>query len=378
MIWLRLTVGVEEEFLLADPVSGATAAGADKLLLRAAEHPFHASGGRYHRELLACQVEAATGVCGPLDDVSRQLRGARESLGAAADGAGLLLVSAGTPVLPGRVPVSGGDERYDAIAAMYAGVAADYQVCGCHVHVGVDDREAAVAVVNHLRPWLPTLLALSANSPYGHGRDSGYASWRMIEQARFPGAGVPPVFASAAELDRSVARLVDCGVIADPAMSFWLARPSPRYPTVEVRAADAVATAEEAVLQAAVTRGLVRAALDDLASGREAPPVDPGVCAAAVWNAARHGLEGPGVHPFEERQVPVSRLLDELMHHIGPALEDAGDLEAVQSLLAWLSRAGSGARRQRAAASGGPRAVVGMLARQTTGTRERIGRPHER
>ncbi|XVQ09932.1 carboxylate-amine ligase [Spirillospora sp. CA-255316] len=362
-----LSVGVEEEFLLADPVSGATVASAEKLLVRAGEHAFQAAGGRYHRELLASQVEAATGVCRTLADLRRQIRDARSALGAAAAEEGMLLLSSGTPVLHGPVPVSENDHRYRAIAALYASVVTGYQACGCHVHTGVDDRDTAVAVLAHLRPWLPALLALSANSPYDHGRDSGHASWRMVEQSRFPGSGVPPAFASAADYDRGVDRLVDCGVIADPAMSFWLARLSPRYPTVEVRAADAVATAGEAVLQAALTRALVAAALADLDAGREAPPVDPGVSAAAVWTAARYGLEGPAIHPFEERRVPVDVLLDGLMRRASPALEETGDLAAAEAMLARLRRAGSGARRQReAAATGGLQAVVDLLARQTT------------
>jgi carboxylate-amine ligase len=361
-------MGVEEEFLLADPASGTTVPAAGKLLTRAGEHPLQDDGGRYHSELLSSQVEAATGVCGRLDDLRRHIRDARCALAEAAGRESLLLLSTGTPVLPGPVPVNEEDEHYQAISRMYAGMVADYQVCGCHVHVGVGDRETAVAVVNHLRPWLPSLLALSANSPYDRGRDSGYASWRMIEQSRFPGSGVPPVLASAADHDREVARLVDCGVLADPAQTFWLARPSPRLPTVEVRTADAVTDAAEAVLQAALTRALVRTALDDLAAGREARPVDPAVCATAVWNAARYSLEGPAVHPFEERRVPARRLLGALVRRVAPALEEAGDLAETTNLLAERARTGSGAWRQRrAAAHGGPHAVIAMLARRTTG-----------
>ncbi|WP_395103500.1 glutamate--cysteine ligase [Actinomadura sp. SCN-SB] len=361
----RLTMGVEEEFLLADPVSGTTVPAAGKLLARVGEHPHQ--GGCYHRELLTSQVEAATGVCGSLDELRRHIRDARDALAEAAAGEGLLLLSAGTPVLPGAVPVSDEGPHYRAVSGIYSGMVADYQVCGCHVHVGVDDRETAVAVVNHLRPWLPSLLALSANSPYAQGRDSGYASWRMIEQSRFPGSGVPPALTDAAHHDREVARLVDCGVLADHTQSFWLARPSPRLRTVEVRAADAVLGAEEAVLQAALTRALVRTALSDLDRGREARPVDGALCAAAVWNAARYGLEGPAVDPFEERQVHARRLLDDLMRHVAPALEEAGDLAETSALLAGVARTGSGAARQRReAALGGPPAVIAMLARRTS------------
>jgi carboxylate-amine ligase len=250
--------------------------------------------------------------------------------------------------------------------AAYGDVMEGYQACGCHVHVGVPDRETAVAVVNDLRPWLAVLLALSANSPFDQGRLTGYADRRMVQILRFPGAGVPPFAASAAEHDERVAALVEAGVLVDEAMTFWMARPSPRWPTVEVRVADTAATADEAVLHAALVRGLVRTALSDLADGREAPRVDDAVCAAALWSAARHGMNGPVLDPFARRAVPAWRLLDDLLARIRPALADLGDLDTVVALTEGLRRAGTGADRQRRAADrGDARALVDMLAGQT-------------
>ncbi|WP_233358689.1 carboxylate-amine ligase [Thermomonospora amylolytica] len=357
------TMGVEEEFLLVDPVNGRTAPKAPQVLARAGGRPAHSPGAGFHAELLQTQVEAVTGVCTGLDDLRRQLREGRSRLAGAAMAEGLRLVSTGTPVVACPDPPFTEGERFARIADMYAGVVAGYQSCGCHVHVGVEDRETAVAVVNHLRPWLPALLALSVNSPFDRGRDTGYASWRMLEQARFPGSGVPPWFSDAADHDRRVERLVEAGVLADPAMTFWLARPSPRLPTVEVRTADAAATVDEAVLQAALTRALVRRALDDLAAGREAPRVDDQVCAAAVWSAARYGLDGPGVDPVREVRVPAARPVADLVAHVRPHLEDTGDLAEVRSVLDMLRRAGTGAARQRRA--GSAEAAVAMLITQT-------------
>jgi len=220
--------------------------------------------------------------------------------------------------------------------------------------------------VNHLRPWLPVLLALSANSPFDRGRDTGYAARRAVEMSRFPGAGVPPWSASAAEWDARVAALVEAGVLVDGAMTFWLARPSPRWPTVEVRAADAAATADEALLQAALVRGLVGAALADLEAGREAPRADAQMCAAALWNAARHGLDRTLTDPVARRPVPAWRRVDDLVARAAPALAATGDLDTVLTLLEAVRRAGTGADRQRRAARrGGPRAAVDLLARQT-------------
>lgn len=360
-----VTVGVEEEFLLLETASGEPVPYAGKILSAVGTHPWQRAGGGFHRELFQTQVEAATGICTSLSGLREQLQDARVRLAAAARDEGLTLVSSGTPVVCRASPALSPGERFERIAGMYRGVVADYQSCGCHVHVGVEDRELAVAVLNHLRPWLPTLLALSANSPFDRGGDSGYASWRMVEQSRFPGSGVPPWFGSAAAYDRQVERLVEGGVLVDGAMSFWLARLGSGLPTVEVRAADAVGTADEAILQAALTRALVKTATTALDAGREALMTDDQLCAAAVWNAARHGLDGPGVDLFEERAVPAVQLLDRLLDHVAQALEDSGDRAEVEALVAEVTRSGTGAARQRRAAARGPGAVLDLLAQQT-------------
>lgn len=362
------TVGVEEEFLLVDAASRDVVARASATLRRARQGAPLAAGAALQPELAGTQVEAATGVCTDLDDLRVQLGLGRRRLAEAAAAEGARLISTGTPVLPDSRPVVGAvgeSSRYQRIADTYAGAIPDYQACGCHVHVGVPDRDTAVAVVNHLRPWLPTLLALSVNSPFDYGRDSGYGSWRIVSLSRFPTAGVPPWYADAAAYDEQLGRLVESGMLVDTSMTFWLARPSYRLPTVEVRAADAATTVGEAVLHAGLTRALVRSALADLDRGQEATPVPDPLLAAALWSASRYGLQGPGVDPFEERRVSATTLLRELLAWVAPELEETGDLGTVRRLLADVLREGTGATRQRRAATGGPAAVVDMLAEQT-------------
>lgn len=361
---LGVTLGVEEEFLLVDAESRRPVGRADDVLATAsAQCP---AGTELHRELLTSQVEAASGVSTEIDGLAGQVTRARQTLARAAAEHGLLLVSTGTPPLPAAEPLITSGPRFARIAEMYATVATTYEVCGCHVHVGVADRHTAVAVMNHLRPWLPTLLAISANSPFSRERDSGFASWRMMEQARFPGAGVPPWFADAAAYDREVERLADCGVIVDSGMSFWLIRPSRHLPTVEFRVADALATTGETVLQAALSRALVGTALAELAAGREGPRIDDQTCAAAVWSAARYGLAGPAVDPLQGRTIPAVDRVEELVRRVRPSLEQRGDLGFVRQELAKLYRHGTGAARQLKAAAEGLGAVVDLLATGAT------------
>lgn len=321
-------------------------------------------GASLQRELRATQVEAATGICTDAAGLREHLARGRRFLREAASLHGAAIAASGTAVLSGPATLGGNDGRFGEIDELYRGMVADYEACGCHVHVGVPDRETAVAVVNHLRPWLPVLLALSVNSPFDHGRDTGYGSWRIVQQSRFPGAGIPPYFADLTAYDAEVGRLVDCGALVDESMSFWLVRPSKRLPTIEFRVADTALTVDEAVLQALLSRALVRRALADVERGVPAPRLSAQVAAAAVWTAARDGLEGAAVDPILVRQVPASQRVDALLEHVGEALAETGDLEFVRGQVDRLLHGGTGAHRQRHAVAAGLPALLTMLTAQ--------------
>lgn len=382
------TVGVEEEFLLVDPETGHTVPAADDVLARIPaagdEHRADDSGPAWHPELKASQVESATGICTTSVALHEQLLEGRRRLAVAAADEGLLLAAAGTPAVAGPSVPLGSDPQYTELDGLYRGLIGDYEGCGCHVHVGVPDREHAVVAVNHLRAWLPTLLALSANSPYDRGHDTGYASWRTMQHARFPTAGIPPRFADVAEHDAAVERLVGSGALAAKYTTFWLARPSPALPTVEVRVADTAITPDEALLQAMLVRGLVDTALDNTALEDPAPEdtaledparddpalrdgavQDDAVLSAAVWAAARHGLAGRGVDPWTGRARPATELVTALLEHVRPALTASGDLDRVETILRRVLDDGTGAQRQRRAASGGIWKAMLSVAEQT-------------
>ncbi|MEU0796765.1 glutamate--cysteine ligase [Amycolatopsis sp. NPDC005961] len=357
------TVGVEEEFLIVDAATRRPASRATAILARLPDD------GTFVPELYQSQVEAVTGVHTDLRDVGRALRVQRAVLAGAAQEEDALVVPLGTPPLAGDRPRLTGSPRHHAIGDTYRGVLAGYETCGCHVHVGVPDRAHAVAVVDHLRPRLPTLLALSGNSAVHHGQHTGHQSWRVIQQAPLPGGGIPPRFGDLGAYERCLGRLVDSGVLVDDRMTFWAARPSAAHPTVEVRIADVARTVDEALLQVALTRALVRTALADLGRGVEAPDVDGQLAAAALWTAARHGIHGPGVDPLTGRRVPATALLHELVNHVRPALAAAGDEAVTQALLRRVVAGETGAERQIRVARDGPGAIVddAALARLSPG-----------
>ncbi|HEU5474922.1 MAG TPA: glutamate--cysteine ligase [Actinophytocola sp.] len=349
------TLGVEEEYLLVDettklpvPVGSTTVA--------------ELSDVDFHREFSQAQTEFATPVCTGLDDLRQQLLRGRRTLAKAARHHGAMLVATGAPPLgrPGPPPVTG-KPRYQRMVELYGALTDDQGMCGCHVHIGVPDLEHAVRASNHLRPWLPALLVLGANSPFFDGRDTGHASWRTNVWARWPVAAVPPHFRCADEYDALVSRLVAAEVILDDSMVYWYIRPSRHAPTVEVRVADVSATVEEAVLQAALTRALVTTALEE---ERPSPGVPDVVLRAACWRAALVGLEGRCLDPFTASAAPGWDLVDTLLAHVRPVLSASGDLDMVMSCLSWLRAHGGGATRQRAAlrTHGDLRAVVDILA----------------
>jgi glutamate---cysteine ligase / carboxylate-amine ligase len=338
-----LTVGVEEEFLLADPAGHLALAGPE--VVRAAREP----QGELQLELATCQVESATGVCRGAGELITQLDGLRAGLAAEAGRRGLRVVASGTPLLAERDnPEITPTPRYHRMAERFGAITHTATTCGCHVHVAVPGAETAVVVSNHLRPWLPVLLAMTANSPYYDGEDTRYSSWRHVLWSRWPSAGPPPVFSSLDHYESSVEALLRSGAMLDRGMIYWDIRLSDKQPTLECRISDVAATTREAALLAVLTRGLVGTALDDLAASPPQPPAE--VLRANLWRAARDGITGSCLHPATGEVVPVFRLLRELSETVRPALrETPGDAEFVAEMLDELEKAGGGAARQRAA-----------------------------
>ncbi|MFI6412513.1 glutamate--cysteine ligase [Streptomyces sp. NPDC050585] len=354
----EVTLGVEEEFLLVDPVHGAPVGGAGDVLdaergLRGPDGG-PAPGRGLQRELLASMVETATGVCTGLAELRAELTAARARLDGAARKAGLRPLASGTAPMAAPARAVTPTRHYRQMARLYGRLTDETETCGCHVHVGVPDRESAVAVLNHLRPWLPVLLALSANSPYHRGADTGHASWRVLALSRWPTHQIPPRFASAAQYDRTVAALRRSGVLPSRAgNAYWWARPSHHLPTVEVRVADVTPTVDEAVLQAGLTRALVTCALHAVVRGRPAPRLPDHAAGAALWTAARYGVSGPALHPETGERVPAAEAVRALLRRVRPALEASGDEAEVRELAERVLARGSGADRQRRRAAPG-------------------------
>jgi carboxylate-amine ligase len=352
------TVGVEEEFLLVDPVTGVAVNRAAEVVAVARE----AFGLELEHELTWTQVEINTSVCGDAEQARRELRGLRRAVGKAAREAGCRAIAVGAPPVGDTEGVITDRVRYRLIADEFGALATRQLICGCHVHVAVPDRETAVQVSNHARPWLPVLGAVTANSPFSRGVDTGFASWRSMVWSQWPVAGPPPFFTSWQHYQAVCDMVLEAGTALDPAMVYWDVRPSSRWPTVEVRVADVAADVDDAVLLAALVRALVANAVMDVERGVPPVPVPVETLRQACWRAARDGLAGSALDVLSGRLVPLRQQLDGLVNRLRPVLQANGDLPLVEHGLRVLDRDGCGADRQRRAfREGGVEAVLDLL-----------------
>jgi glutamate---cysteine ligase / carboxylate-amine ligase len=333
------TLGVEEEFLLVDPTTGQPQAVGQALLAMSTE-------GELTGELQQEQLETATKPCRTLDELSAQIRSARSTAAAAATDVGAALVPLATSPLPAE-PTIMPSRRYAEMARRFGLTVAEQLICGCHVHVAVDSPDEGVAVLDRIRPWLAPLLALSANSPFWNGEDSGYRSYRAQVWQRWPSSGPYTPFGSAAAYRAFVDTALGTETLLDEGMVYLDSRLSRHFPTVEVRVADVCLVPDDAVLVAGLTRALVQTAADAAAAGVAPDPVRTEVLRLAGWRASRSGLEGDLLDPHTWRPAAAPRVLDALVAHVAPALEQAGDLRLVRELLDAVLHRGTGARHQR-------------------------------
>ncbi|MFG2060960.1 glutamate--cysteine ligase [Micromonospora sp. NPDC048871] len=340
--------GVEEEFFVVDADRGAVVPEAATVIDRARP----VLGTRVGGEITKLHVETRTDPCLRLADLGAQLAEGRWAVQSAARSAGLRVIASGSPVLGDVVPppITEGP-RQDRGNATFRGLHDDLAICAVHVHVEEPDRDRAVLIGNHLRPHLPVLLALTANSPYWCERDTGYASWRSLTWGRWPVAGPPPYLTSAQQYDRHIDMLLEAGALVDHGTIFWDLRLSVNQPTLEVRVADMPVTAGESEALAALVRALVVVAGQAVDTGDEGPQPAAELLRLAYWRAARDGMGGQGVEVATGRLLPAATLAQRLVELAGPALEEAGDRQRVQQWLAWLGTEGDGATRQRAVAA---------------------------
>jgi carboxylate-amine ligase len=313
------SVGVEEEIMLLDSETFELVPASAELIEEAGE----VDHGRLKTELFASVVELTTDPCDTVADAEAALRMLRSRAHVAAVGLGLSLGAAGThpTAVPARQEIAD-DERYRKFV-QYAGVSAKRQgVNGLHVHVEMPSAEVCFAALEGALPWLPVVLAMSANSPYLAGQETGLASNRAEILAQLPRSGAPPAFGSFEGWERFVGRFVAAGLAEDYTRFWWDIRPHPRFGTLEVRMPDQPTALERTVAFVALLQALCAHF-----AGSDGATADRGVYQQNRWAALRFGAEAELLHPLEDRTATVAELGRELLERIAPI---AAELETAE------------------------------------------------
>jgi glutamate---cysteine ligase / carboxylate-amine ligase len=337
------TLGAEEEFHLVDLKTRRLTARAPELLTKLTE--------QYVAELQRCVIETNTRVVDSLDGLRDELLSHRRVLVETAAELGIGVVAAGAVPLavPAEMQVTR-TPRYRRMLANYQLLAREQLICGTQIHVGVDDRDEAVAVGHRVAAYLPTLLAMSASSPFASdGSDTGYSSMRTLVWQRWPTTGLAAPVQSAAEYDRLVRDLVASGVISDAGMVYFDVRPSNSAPTLELRLCDSCPSVDIIVLIAGLFRALVEREAEARRAGVPAIILSPAMGRAALWRAARSGLEDELVDVTVPASRPAAEVVTELVDLLRPQLENSGDWGIVSELARQALIAGTSSARQRRA-----------------------------
>jgi carboxylate-amine ligase len=350
------SLGVEEEVMILDAETHALRPGVESLVAWAEGR---ALPGVLKMELLASMVELATGVCASPQEALAALRELRAAAHEGARENGLLVAAAGTH--PFSIPEQqdiAPDPRYREFVA-YAGISARRQaVCGLHVHVGMPGPEECMHALEGVLPWLPVVLALSANSPYLAGEETGLSSKRAEVLAELPRAAAPPAFGSYADWEAFVERFVRLGLADSYTRFWWDIRPHPTFGTLEIRAPDQPTSVELSGAFAALLQALCVTVLD----GPPPQPANRGDYAQNRWAAFRFGPRAELIHPDRERLVPVPELARDLLAFVEPAVRDLGTVELIRRL---DPKRCEGDRQLELGRSHGLRAVAADVAKRT-------------
>ncbi len=338
-----LTIGIEEEYQTVDPVTRDLRSHIDteilskgkKLLKEAVKAEMHQS-----------VVEVGTGVCHDIKEASKELKCLRTEIANLAKQNGLGLASAGThPFADWRHQEIYPDKRYEVIVEDLKMVARANLIFGLHVHIGVEDREVAIHLMNAARYFLPHILALSTNSPFWQGMDTGLKSYRCKVFDKFPRTNIPDYFPSWGEYDRFVNLLIRTGCIDNAKKIWWDLRPHPNFPTLEFRICDVPMRADESIAIAALIQATIAKLYKLHAANQGFRLYRRALIMENKWRALRYGLDGKMIDFGREEEVPVRDLIYEYLAFVDDVVDELGSRDEVNYIHRILEH-GTGADRQ--------------------------------
>jgi carboxylate-amine ligase len=339
----RLTLGLEEEYLLVDLETREVAADPPPEMLAECQARIP---DLVKPEFLTSQIEVATPICRTCKEARGELAWLRQTVAEVSRKYGLAPIAASThPFSQWRSQRHTDRARYHILARDMQAVARRLLICGMHVHVGIDDDELRIDLMNQVSYFLPHLLALSTSSPFWLGEDSGLKSYRLSVFDELPRTGLPSRFESYGEYKRHVDVLVRAGVFDDASMLWWDIRPSCRFQTLEMRITDVCPRIDDAVAIAALYQCIIRMLVRLRRANQRWRAYDNMLIEENRWRAKRYGIDEGLIDFGKGEVVPCADLLEEL---IELTKEDAEALDCVDELLhsRHILTTGTSAHRQ--------------------------------
>lgn len=337
------TMGIEEEYLLVD-VDTLQLAEAPQAMMDACAEEL---GKQVTPEFLKCQVEVGTSVCKDIGEARDDLKRLRSTIARIAGDHGLMPLAVSChPSADWKDQHHTDRERYNALRHDLGNVARRMLISGMHVHVGIEDDDLRIDLMNQFSYFLPHLLAMSCSSPFWQGQDTGLASYRLTIFDNLPRTGLPPHLSSWSEYRRSVQSIIATGAIEDTSKIWWDLRPSSRFPTLESRICDNSPRLEHALTIAAITQCLMRMLWRLRAMNQRWRVYEPFLVGENRWRAQRYGMSEGLIDFGRGEVVAFAELLEELIEMLAEdaaALNCLNELEAARDILAQ----GNSASRQR-------------------------------
>lgn len=337
------SIGIEEEYQTIDPVTrdlrshlGAEIIEKGKTLLK--EH--------VKAEMHQSVVEVGTGVCRNIREARGELAGLRQQIIGLARDNGLLVAASGThPFADWRKQKIYPDERYETIVEDLQVVARANLIFGLHVHIGIEDREEQIHLMNAVRYFLPHILALSTSSPFWLGMDTGLKSYRCKVFENFPRTNIPDTFTSWAEYDAFVNLLIQTNCIDNAKKIWWDIRPHPNFPTLEVRVCDVPLRLDETIAIAALIQATMAKLSQLHAANQSFRLYGRALIMENKWRALRYGVDGDLIDFGKQTEVPLRDLMDEYLAFVDDVVDELGSRREIDYIHTMLKR-GTGADRQ--------------------------------
>lgn len=339
---MKFTLGIEEEYQVIDPNTRELVSHEQRIVDACEE----THGEQVKAEMHQAVVEVGTNICQDIHDAREQITGLRRKVNEVAASLGYRIAAAGThPFSAWQKQLLTADPRYNEIINELQDAARSNLIFGLHVHVGIEDRNMALHVANTMRYFLPHLYALSTNSPFWEGRNTGFKSFRSKVFDKFPRTGIPDHFESVAEYDNYVNLLIKTGSIDNAKKIWWDLRVHPFYPTMEIRICDIPLTVDETVAIAAVIQALVAKVYKLRNQNLNFMTYKRMVINENKWRASRYGLEGKMIDFGKEEEVETRILIMELLDFVDDVADKLGSREELEKV-ANILETGTGADRQ--------------------------------